>query len=96
MNEDLVNLADFIATELSAVGIPKKKLYQTGNMMSSITPVSVGDNYLEIVIATDYASFTNLRGKWAGWVEQNVARILRCYQTENITDLANYESSVLY
>lgn len=83
MDEDLLNFASFLCQELSAVGIPDKKLYRTGNMMANIRIVQVGQDYVDIVIATDYASYTNTRGKWAGWVEKTIREAAKCYAENN-------------
>lgn len=89
MDNDLVNFANFISTELRANMIPNIKLYRTGNMKSSVSVVSVNEDYVDIVIATDYASYTNTRGKWSGWVESTIDRCARCYSSEN--DVSNEE-----
>lgn len=97
MNDSLINFATFIASELSKVGVPDKKLYRTGNMMASIVPVVIDENTVDIIIATDYASFTNTRGKWAGWVEQNIERCSRCYADNNdVESFANLTGEIFY
>lgn len=83
MYDELVNYANFLASELRANMIPNIKLYRTGNMKSSVSVVSVNDDAIEVVIATDYASYTNEKGIWAGWVESTINRVSRCYSTGN-------------
>ena len=90
MDEEIINFAQFIAQELSMVGVPDKRLYRTGNMMHNIRVVAIGEDFVDIIIATDYASYTNLRGKWAGWVEKTIREASRCYAENNdIEDLSN-------
>ena len=90
VDEDLMNYAKFLCQELSAVGIPDKKLYRTGNMMHSIRVVTVGQDWVDIIIATDYASFTNSRGKWTGWIEKTIREASRCYAENNdVEDFTN-------
>ena len=97
MQEDLVNLANFVATELRAMMIPNKQLYRTGNMQSSVAVVAIEQDYIDIVIATDYASFTNTHGRMAGWVDKCVDRCCRSYCSNNnvendaISGLITYE-----
>lgn len=83
MDNDMVNLGQFVASELRAMMIPGKQLYQSGNMRGSVTVVAVNDEFIDIVIATDYASFTNTRGRMAGWIERTVDRCCRCYAENN-------------
>ena len=83
MNTDMQNLAILLTSELRAMCIPQKQLYQTGNMKNSIYTVQVGEDYVDIVIATPYASFTNMRGKNAGWIERTVSRVCRAYASNN-------------
>lgn len=79
MDQDLVNIAQRLASELRRQGKPNYKLYRTGNMMRSINVVAVNEEFIDVVIATDYASYTNTRGKWAGWVQQVTDRVVRAY-----------------
>lgn len=90
------NLAIEIANGLRAVGKPDKKLWRTGNMMGSIFVVQVDDNYCDVVIATDYASFTNTRGKWAGWVQETINRVCRSYASNNNVDDMNLSGIITY
>ena len=96
MDIDMVNLASFIAGELRAMMIPNIQLYQSGNMKSSVAVVSVNENFIDIVIATDYASFTNTKGKHAGWVEKTVDRCCRCYSENNNVENEIIEGTVSY
>lgn len=70
------NLVTVLTAELRAMCIPNKQLYQTGNMKASISTLHIDEDYVDIIIATPYASFTNTRGKWAGWIEQTVDRVV--------------------
>lgn len=79
----MVNLAAFVASELRAMMIKDVQLYQSGNMKSNVQIAAVNDDYIDIVIATDYASYTNTRGRMAGWVERTVERCCRCYADNN-------------
>lgn len=90
MDTDMVNLGQFVASELRAMMIPGKQLYQSGNMRGSVNVVAVNDEFIDIVIATDYASYTNTRGRMAGWIERTVDRCCRCFAENN-----NVESDYL-
>lgn len=92
----MVNLAEFIASELRAMMIPNVQLYQSGAMQSSVAVVAVDENYIDIVIATDYASYTNTRGKHAGWVERTIDRCCRCYAENNNVENEFYNGIVSY
>ena len=83
MDIDMVNLATFIATELRAMMIPNVQLYQSGTMKSSVLVVTVNDDFIDIVIATDYAGYTNTKGKHAGWIDRTIDRCCRCYADNN-------------
>jgi len=83
MDTDMVNLAQFIANEIRAMMIPGKQLYQSGNMKGSVTVVAVNEEFVDIVIATDYASYTNEKGYMAGWLERTIDRACRCYAEDN-------------
>lgn len=90
MDTDMTNLAQFIATELRGMMVKDEQLYKSGKMRRSVVVATVNDEYLDIIIATDYASFTNTRGRMAGWVERTVDRCCRCYSQNN-----NVESQYL-
>ena len=90
MDSDMVNLGQFVASELRAMMIPGKQLYQSGNMRGSVSVVAVNDEFIDIVIATDYASYTNTKGRMAGWIERTVDRCCRCFAENN-----NVESDYL-
>lgn len=83
MDTEVVNYAKFLAGELRAMCIKGKQLYVTGNMQRSIAVVSVNENFIDIVIATDYASYTDTRGKMRGWIGRTVDRASRCYAQAN-------------
>lgn len=97
MDADMLNLANFIASELRAQMIPNVQLYRTGNMQASVVPVVIEEDYIDIVIATDYASYTNTRGRMAGWIDKTIDRCCRCYCENNgventaITGFITYE-----
>lgn len=90
MDTDMTNLAQFIATELRGMMVKDVQLYKSGKMRRSVVVATVNDEYLDIIIATDYASYTNTRGRMAGWVERTVDRCCRCYSQNN-----NVESQYL-
>ena len=96
MDTDMANLATFIANELRAMMIPNVQLYQSGNMKSSVSVVAVDDNFIDIVIATDYASFTNTKGRHAGWVERTIDRCCRCYSENNDVSNESLEGTITY
>ena len=96
MDIDMVNLGSFIADELRAMMIPGVQLYKTGNMKGSVTVVAVNEDFIDIVIATDYASFTNTRGRMAGWVERTVDRACRAYASNNNVDNADLTGEIMY
>ena len=87
MDIDMVNLASFIASELRKMMIPEVQLYQSGEMQSSVAVVAIEEDYIDVVIATDYASYTNTRGRMAGWIERTIDRCCRCYSDNN--DVSN-------
>lgn len=92
----MVNLGSFIANELRAMMIPGVQLYKTGNMQGSVAVVAVNEDFIDIVIATDYASFTNTRGRMAGWVERTVDRACRAYASNNNVDNADLTGEIMY
>lgn len=94
MDPDMLNLAQFIVSELQAMMIPGKQLYQTGNMQRATAVASVGEDYIDIVISTDYASYTNVRGRMAGWIERTVDRACRCYSENNNVDNASFNGTI--
>ena len=91
----MVNLAVFIADGLQKV-MHTGYLYVTGNMQRSVTVVAVNEDFIDIVIATDYASYTNERGKTAGWVEKHVDRLCRAYASNNNVDNADLTGEIMY
>lgn len=96
MDNDLINLAQFAASELRAMMIPGVQLYKTGNMQGSVTVVAVNENFVDIIIATDYASYTNERGKHAGWIEQTIDRVCRAYASNNNVENESIVGQVIY
>ena len=96
MDIDMVNLANFIASELRNMMIPDIQLYVHGNMQRSVAVASVNENFIDIVIATDYASYTNTRGRMAGWVERTVDRACRAYASNNNVDNADLTGEIMY
>ena len=79
----MVNLAAFVASEIRAMMIKDVQLYQSGNMKSNVKVVAVEEDYIDIVIDTNYASYTNTRGRMAGWIERTIDRCCRCYSENN-------------
>ena len=96
MNYEMINLAAFIASELRAMMIPNVQLYQSGNMKSSVAVVAIEEGYIDIVIATDYASFTNTRGKNAGWINRTIDRCCRCYSENNGVESETLNGIITY
>jgi len=96
MDNDMLNLAIFVTNELRAMMIPQKQLYQSGNMRASVNVASVGEDYVDIVIATDYASYTNTRGRMAGWIERTIDRACRCYAENNDVENESLNGMVSY
>lgn len=96
MDVDMVNLGAFIVSELRAMMIPGIQLYKSGNMQGSVTVAAVNEDFIDIVIATDYASYTNTRGRMAGWVERTVDRTCRAYASNNNVDNANLTGEIMY
>lgn len=91
MNDHVVNLAKVVAAELRAQMVPGKRLYRTGNMKRSVSVIMVDDKNIDVVIATDYASYTNTRGKFAGWVQTTTAKAVQAYcSAQNVTDLSAF------
>ena len=96
MDVDMTNLAIFMASELRAMMIPGKQLYQSGNMRGSVIVATVNDNFIDIVIATDYASYTNTKGKMAGWIERTIDRCCRCFAENNGVDNQMLNGEIIY
>lgn len=91
IDADLVNLATVVAAELRAQMVPNKRLYRTGNMKRSVSVVEIDERNIDVVIATDYASFTNTRGRFAGWVQDTTASAIRAYcSAQNVDDLTAF------
>lgn len=89
MNLEMQNLALELVSDLRAQCIEGKQLYISGNMQASIDILQVDEKYVDIIIATPYASFTNTRGKMAGWIERTVANTCRNFASNNnVEDLA--------
>ena len=89
MDNELVNYGMFLANELRAMMIPDVQLYQSGNMRSSVAVVVVDDTCIDVIIATNYASYTNERGRMKGWVERTVDRVSRCYSEDVGNDITD-------
>lgn len=96
MDNDMVNLGSFIASELRAMMIPGIQLYQSGTMRGSVNVVAVDEKYIDIVIATDYASFTNTRGRMAGWIEKTIDRCCRAYASNNNVENEYLSGTIFY
>lgn len=96
MDIDMVNVGRFIAAELRAMMIPNVQLYQSGNMRNSVVVVTVNEDFVDIIIATDYASYTNTRGKMAGWIERTIDRCCRAYASNNNTENELISGTIYY
>lgn len=91
MNEHLVNLAKVVASELRAQMVPNKRLYRTGNMKRSVAVIAIDDENVDVVIATDYASYTNTRGRFAGWVQSTTSKAIQAYcSAQRVEDLTAF------
>jgi len=91
MNAHLTNLASVVAAELRAQMVPGKRLYKTGNMKRSVAVITIDDKTVDVVIATDYASYTDERGRYAGWVQQAASKAIGAYCTaQNVEDLTAF------
>lgn len=86
INQDVLNFANFLASELRAMCVKGKQLYVTGNMQRSIVSLAINDDNIEVIIATSYASYTDTRGRMAGWVKETIERCSRCYAQNNNVD----------
>lgn len=96
MNSDMQNLALMLEAELRAMCVPQKQLYQTGNMKASINTIQVDENFIDVVIATPYASYTNTRGRNMGWIERTVSRVCRAYSSNNNVDDLSLFGQITY
>lgn len=96
MDNDMVNLGQFIASELRAMMIPGIQLYKSGNMRGSVTVVAINEDYVDIVVATDYASFTNTRGRMSGWIDKTVDRCCRCFAENNNVENEALQGMISY
>lgn len=70
----MINLANVIVSELQA-----SSPYKTGKMRASITLVMLDGNFIDIVVAADYASYVNAKGKHEGWIERVLERSISAY-----------------
>jgi len=78
-DEDLLNAAAWLVNGLQSVMVPGY-LLRTGNMQRSVMIYQIGENFIDVVIAVDYASYTNEGNKkTSGWLETHVPRIMRAY-----------------
>ena len=91
MNEHLINLAKVVASELRAQMVPNKRLYRTGNMKRSVAVIAIDEDNVDVVIATDYASYTNTRGRFAGWVQATTTKAIQAYcSAQKVDDLTAF------
>ena len=91
MNPHLTNLASVVAAGLRAQMVPGKRLYRTGNMKRSVSVITIDDTAVDVVIATDYASYTDSRGRFAGWVKEATTKAVGAYCTaQNVEDLTAF------
>ena len=70
----MLNLANVIVSELQAASP-----YKTGKMRASITLAMLDGNFIDIVVATDYASYVNAKGKHQGWIERVLERSISAF-----------------
>lgn len=96
MDLQMQNFAMLLNSELKAMCVPQKQLYKTGNMKASIFTVQVDEKFVDLIIATPYASFTNTRGRNAGWIEETVARTCHCFSSNNQVDDLNLTGTITY
>lgn len=100
MNMDTIIIANVVASELRAQMVPGKRLYRTGNMKRSVAVVVVDDKNVDVVIATDYASYTNTRGRFAGWVQRTTTKAIQAYcsaqKVEDLTALGIVNPKFIY
>lgn len=96
MKADMQNLAILLESELRAMCIKGKQLYVSGNMKASIIPIAIAEDYVDVVIATPYASYTNTRGYMSGWIEKTVKRVCRCFASNNNVEDLNLLGSITY
>lgn len=91
MDQHLINLAKVVATQLRDQMVKDKRLYRTGNMKRSVAVITIDEKNVDVVIATDYASFTNTRGKYAGWVQTTTTKAIQAYcSAQNVEDLSAF------
>lgn len=90
MNNDTINVANFIANELRA-----SSPYKTGNMQRSIAVVTIDNDTIDIVIAVDYASYVNNQKKHYHWIETVLDRCARCL-TQGDFDDTNMRTGISY
>lgn len=81
MNVTAVTMASFIASEMRA-----SSPYRTGNMQRSIVTVVVDDNTVDVIVAVDYASYVNDKGKHKDWIKNVVERCVRCIFGNDVDD----------
>jgi len=81
MNVTAVTMASFIANEMRA-----SSPYRTGNMQRSIVTVVVDDNTVDVIVAVDYASYVNDKGKHKDWIQNVIQRCVRCVFGNDIDD----------
>lgn len=96
MDTDMVNLAAFIASGIRAQMIPGHQLYRSGNMKASVAVVAVNEKFIDIVIATDYASYTDTRGRHAGWIERTVDSHCRMFAENNNVENESINGTIIY
>lgn len=83
LDTEMFNYAQFITSELRA-----SSPYRTGNMQRSISLVSVDNNFIDIVISVDYASYVNEQKKHYHWVQNVLDRCSRCIAGNNVDSSA--------
>lgn len=93
-NVDMINFATFLTNELRA-----SSPYRTGNMQRSIALVNVDNQFIDIVISVDYASYVNEQEKHYHWIEKVIDRCARSFAENNVDNsslLTGISYDVLY
>ena len=93
---EMLNLGIVLANELQVQMIPNVQLYRTGNMRANGKVVTIEESYVDVVIATDYALYTNSRGRMAGWIDRVVDKVCRAYAENNAVDNSNISGMISY
>ncbi len=68
--------ANILVRELQRECIPNVQLYRSGNMRSSIHTVEINEDKTIVLIAVNYASKTNEKGRNEGWIKRVSDRVV--------------------